>query len=76
VVAGIVAFHIIEGVAVSEKRFTSRINYFLEYVMDEDGLDVVGVAQFAHMKFDGYEVAFLDAVKGTGCFVEATSFLE
>ena len=74
VVVGVVALSQVVSVGVGEEGFGAQFLDSAYDVVHEEGLHIVGVAQFAHMQFDGYKVALFDAAKGACGVVEAVCF--
>ena len=74
-VDGVVALRLVVGVGVGEEGFAACFLDSADYVVDEERLHVVRVAQLAHMQLDGDEVAFLYAVERARRIVQAVRFL-
>jgi hypothetical protein len=64
------------GVGVCEEGFSAEFFNSAYDIVNEAWLDIVGVAQFAHVQFDGDQVAFGYAVKGSCHVIEAICFLQ
>ena len=70
----VVALSLIVGVGVCEEGFAACFFDAADDFVDEEGLDVVWIAEFACVQFDGDEVAFFDAIESARSVVEAVCF--
>jgi hypothetical protein len=75
-VVPVVALRVVISAGVGEERLATCLLDSADYVVDEKWLNVIGVAQFAHVQFDGYEIAFFHAVKSASLVIEAISLLQ
>ena len=73
-VVGVVAGAFVVCVGICEERFAACILDFLDYVVNEEWLDIVGISEFSDVQFYCYQIAFLYAVEGAGGFVKGSCF--
>ena len=74
-IIGVMALGKIVGVCVGEEGFRAEFLDSADDVMYKAGLNVVGVAEFTHVDFDGYQVTFLYATERSGFVIESVCFL-
>jgi hypothetical protein len=72
---GVATLGLIESVRVGEEGFAACFPNSADDFVNKNGLHITGIAQFSHMQLDGYEVAFLYAVKGSCGIAEPISFI-
>jgi hypothetical protein len=71
VVHGVVAVRQVVRVGVRQKGLASGLPYLLHDLVHEEGLDIIWVAELAHVELDGDQIALCDTVESAGRLVEA-----
>jgi hypothetical protein len=71
VVDRVVAAGVVIGVRIGEEGLATSFFYLLDDLVDEEGLNIIGIAELAHVELNCDQISLRHAVERAGRLVEA-----